>query len=1276
MISLGIQLVDIAVKTYGNSQQIKSFYGAIAVEVENLSMPEADKALALRILIENEKVRHALGQRMSASTKKQLIAEFRYEFDKRGASWTSIAEDRVNKLIDKVTHLQGIHLGTVPEAALMHAAQSQLRETKAVNRRLDDLSKKLEDHLIKQYSGDLGNVSAQYSLASISLSLPPLVNRLSLRRQAVDDLKSVIAQHIWTIIYGDVGSGKSSLANLIARGRGQAVAWVDLRGVNDQAQAVFRLDMALAALTSTSPQSKLETFYAQAFSSLRPDFLIVLDDIPKLDSGPLTLRLSMFMKYASLQGIKILTTSPFQLPADFTETLGHVDVAQVPTPLLTDVEAEDVLRAYGMPEEKLRHVAFLNNMARRNPTLLTAVARFMSKARWHFTSQQLDDLLRGDLGSSTQLEIWRRLTRTVASEGARALLHRLREVMGNFSLDQVTAVAAAGPRIEAALERFLELEGLWVQKGRDELFSLSPLVSQFGMSDLPGPTQKELNGALAKQILDKGTLDQYDINKGVLYLVKAGEFNRAGWLLTVGLNYAIENYPIDLAYADSLLFQHIWVDIPLPDEMDLELRIYVRFRQAELKELKGESTEYLLDDMMRLISSSPPTNVLANYARAAIAPAIAKQNFSRAVECIRSFLVNKPNLVFADGTKVTELPDVINIHPNLKGIETELDVAAFIGTGEHVSAKMPWIISLEASSPEDVFSWLEIFAAVPPERRKALAEDGTAVEGWKIMADKVWFYEHDKPPEERNWEACLATLDRLAERAKALQLEMLWAWATANKVAVLNEYLGRLSDAAAAAHAALGEASEDPRVVFAIESQLGFQFKIAKEYDRALPWLERAGRHEFIGHTSEKAYNQLHLSHIYGRQGEHGAAVRHAQAAVELARTLGEVSDTFLCRCLGELALALKQSGRPNEAFAVANEAGQIILDAHDDTNEWKTVFVLLSAVVAHISLGDKFSSLSGTEPSGSLNVPGPGVMLTERKEVDAKDVDNRLQVFPRLMVIAADELGDVERATQWALRAFRSKSKAEYHLDPTTMLYVLSYAMSHNFEQVLELALKLGVAFTGSNLDQQMEIYDGEADCPSVKNFLDSLPTEASLAVYKNAMDLALLPQLLRLGTLYVSGTNGFQDVLAATLTAYRSFAQSVGNPDDWLLGTNIMEQAFSDSVSYQTLLAKSNSPECQEGLLKVLCYLAASLKSGLPIKAASQAHSAVAHYIQYWKDHARALYDVFLIPFVESYWMSRFSKQRFKFGSPKLVELVLADATTRSRAERVEAILKAVAL
>jgi len=599
----------------------------------------------------------------------------------------------------------------------------------------------------------------------------------------------------------------------------------------------------------------------------------------------------------------------------------------------------------------------LNNIARQNPTLLTAVARYLSKAGWRFTSQQLDDLLRGDLGSGTQLEVLRKLTRTVASEEARALLHRLREVMGNFGLEQVTVVAAAGPRIEAALEKLLELEGLWVQKGRDERFVLSPLVSQLNSLELPEPTTREINGALAEQILDKGTLDQYDIHRGVLYLVKAEEFNRAGWLLTVGLNYAIENYPTNPAYEDSLLFQHMWIGMPLPNEMDLDLRLYIRFRQMELRKLKGESTEYLLGDMKRLISGSPTNNVLANYTRAVIAPTIAKQDFSQAVEYVKEFVANAPTLAFADGTKVAELPTAVNSHPNLVGVVEEVDVEAFVETNEYLSAKVPWLIALEASSPEDVFKWLDIFAAMSPEQREALSEDQTAVEGWRIMADKIWFYEHDKPSSERDWDACLATLGRLAEQAKVLHLEVLWAWATADKLAVLNEYLGRLSDAEETARAALDEASGDPRVAFALESQMGFQFKIAKEYDRALPWLERASKHEFIGHISEKAYNQLHLSHIYGRQGDHEAAVRHARAAVDLARTLGETPGTFLCRCLGELALALKQSGRPGEAFAAANEAGQIILNARDDTNEWKTVFVLLGAVVAHVSLGDKFSA-------------------------------------------------------------------------------------------------------------------------------------------------------------------------------------------------------------------------------------------------------------------------------------------------------------------------------
>ena len=236
---------------------------------------------------------------------------------------------------------------------------------------------------------------------------------------------------------------------------------------------------------------------------------------------------------------------------------------------------------------------------------------------------------------------------------------------------------------------------------------------------------------------------------------------------------------------------------------------------------------------------------------------------------------------------------------------------------------------------------------------------------------------------------------------------------------------------------------------------------------------------------------------------------------------------------------------------------------------------------------------------------------------------------------------------------------------------------MISDYGQVLELSLKLGVAFTGSDLVRKLETYsNGEADHPSIKNFLETLPMDIAGDVCKNAMGFALLPQLLRLGTLYVSGENSFQDELAATLSTYRSFAECVSNPDDWLTGTDIMEQAFSDSVSYQDLLAKSKSSECQENSLKILCYLAASLKPDIPVKVAGQAHSAVAHYVQYWKDNVRALYEAFVAPFVESYWRSRFGKQRFKFGSPRSVELALTATTTRSRAERVEAILKAVVL
>src|SRR5436853_7651138 len=103
-----------------------------------------------------------------------------------------------------------------------------------------------------------------------------------------------------------------------------------------------------------------------------------------------------------------------------------------------------MLRAYGAPAAIVtdKFVAYLNALAKRHASLLSAIARYLLKKGWKFTEEEFfRDLIKGRYAAAMSDEIAGRLLRTVESEQSRELLYRLSLVFNSFTKDDVDLLA-------------------------------------------------------------------------------------------------------------------------------------------------------------------------------------------------------------------------------------------------------------------------------------------------------------------------------------------------------------------------------------------------------------------------------------------------------------------------------------------------------------------------------------------------------------------------------------------------------------------------------------------------------------------------------------------------------------------------------------------------------------------------------------------------------------------------------------------------------------------
>ena len=1105
------------------------------------------------------------------------------------------------------------------------------------------------DQQIAQLAREQGvDVAIAYTTVTPILDIPLLCEHASSRTETVRNLKGKVETHTWTAVYGNASTGKTQLAILLVRALRTLCAWIRLESTLSPQQNSLRLDAACSALLDGEiPQNTRFQWYQRLAEHLGRDAIIVLDDLPRLTGrDELSQRLIELTRACQAQQVRLLSTSPHRLPEHLRSTLGSHIVCSEAIPPLTTSEATEILREYGAPDPLLASSASFNALAGKNPWLLDSMARYLHGRQWQWDQQTLDALFRRQYAADLSEDVLYRLLETVEDEQSRELLYRLNCILGQFSYEDARALAAVVPEVARPRERLIALAGLWVERDAQERFRISPLIRTLGSGNVAQPVRQACNRVLAERILRRGALHPGEVNEAIIYFVEARELDRAGllliWVLSDMLRLA---HPVN----DAGLLA-MWAESPLPQDMDLGIRLHLRGLQITLRrKWMMEIPSALTSDFATLFEQATTDQAWALLGVLLVAHDEVP-NVHRALLTIFEAL---PQMKLPNGRQ------------------------ASFSEGEHLGALI-WSNVLSITSIEDLRDWTRAVELLNPEQRDYAFAQPAAELGCLLVADRLWRKEAAKPEGQQQWDTILEALQDLASRAARLHLELLWACAVCAQIIVRAGYGNDLDSAAATAKAALAQNSADPRVHFLLKECLGRQYVNAGKNEEALHWLQQALDVDTVAYPSEHVFTLLAASRAISQTNQ-AAALHYAVQAADLAGASSGVTDLERAEAYGELGIAKWLAGRVEEAFPGLDRGGEYLFAGKMETDEWKNLFMLYSFVTGCLlSLFTTGRPPSEANTGAPETAPAPGILTRWGSRTVENYHPGRDSFLMIQLSTFAARVGQNDRAVAWAERGLSLAEKVRRAL----LLVVVGreviplLLLQDRYEAALDLALETCAA-TVASMRTHENLHDVASMELDLEATLGAKPNEAWDQAEREAASLGLLPLVFQIGSIALTDPDRAR-ILAQNISPYcRKIGDSASSQQLWVSAADIIDRTFVHPVPSRDLNALGNTfGHTQDQSLHAMSYLGSTLQRDCGLNDAVNAHGAIVPWVARKYLPSPMIYRLIVVPFFSTYWQTAFQRKHVLFGAPRLVQATLSRALIEPEGQRVQAVLKAVAL
>ncbi len=1123
---------------------------------------------------------------------------------------------------------------------------SRLTAVERTSQQHDESLFVLHSHM-QRLANDLNIGAAQrYTIAAPVIEIPPLQGQVSRRVQTVTRLLERTAYATWIAVHGPIGSGKTTLAILLAQEFGTCRAWLGMRGLTTE-QACQRLD-AVCREPSRTPSQAWADWYKVFCRKLGAGSLLVLDDLPRLrGDDDLSRRILLLIETCNRYSIRLISTSPYSLPIQIEASIDPGLFLNVETPRLDDQEVAETLQAYGAPSgfNTPARIRSLNNLGQGNPVLIGSIARYLQKHGWHLDDAAFEGLLRRAYANDINDATIHELLQHVTDMQSRELLYRLNVPLGAFSQDEVYILSRVNPGIDHPGEHLHSLLGLWVQRDTQGRLLVSPLVKAFAERELAPETLRACHQVLAERIVQQRALTQLDAASAILHFHSAGHAQRAGTIL---LSFLSELLKLDITVEDAGLLMY-WASLPLPEEMELGTQIVLRGFQMAARRTRGLDIEFLKKDADRLVKRSS-----ASEASALLLLIVNNHQLEtdRWLAYLRTFVQFLPEAQHLDNA-LLRWPDTQRL------------------------GQLIWFCNDSLTTPRHYALWIDIVASLPAALREHAFAEAPAEEACMHIANRLWLLESEKPVEEQHWDGVYESMVTLADQAWDMGLTLLWACAVRSQIVILSEYHHDIGTALSVAEAALALEPQDDRACFLIQECMGRQYSYARRLEAAEVWLRKAVANASDAYPETRANAWLHIAETVDVQNR-VIALNDVQQAVNIVDTAQNVSDYTKVKAYAELALAHWFLDSQPEAYEAWARAVEYLLSSRANTEAWKSLFVLFGHVSGYLS-----SMAASGEPPPHLEdgqeyaAPVQGVFLTHHA-ARAQRYDPALDsvLFAQLSHFA-EAVGRDDQAIRWALRAVDQAREDNLQAVIASMgeRVITHLLLADRFDDALGVALDIGPAYQAMQEERRQGINIRGVRLP-IEDLLGPRPGRPwYFADFRSAI-AGLAPVAFHLSTIALEQPDRARADARVVASLCGQISESQVNQQLWIEAADVFDMIAEGNAGFEGLMRWGRERQGEfDFVLQLISYLCATWQPDALLEQAAAVHLHLLPMLATKGILPQLTYRRVVLPYILRYWSAAIRRERFRFRGPRLVEEDLRAYARLPPPLQAQAILRTVA-
>lgn len=350
--------------------------------------------------------------------------------------------------------------------------------------------------------------------AGLETTLPPFPVPCCPRAALAHDLTSILLRHRFLALSGSTGTGKSTLAKLVATRSSQRWLWINCGG-RDAAHIDFRLrDLAKQLARANGPVSVL-------FDSF---------DFDGVDLARMCRSLAAAVILILRTGGCVAVTSQRFLPELFRREVPFPDGAFTSVPPLKEEEIEEFCALAGCADVGQRTIwsRIIWFQTQGHPQLTHARVSVAARRGWPAANPA--DVVQTPEDIREERALARQLLREIDA-GQRELLFRLSIGSRPFRPDHAVAVGEIVPAIQEAGDGFDALVGPWIERRGQDYYRLSPLLTDAAEANWSADRVRAMRIEYARAVMRCGNATLWEASEVLFQAVLVQDDQLAGSIL-------------------------------------------------------------------------------------------------------------------------------------------------------------------------------------------------------------------------------------------------------------------------------------------------------------------------------------------------------------------------------------------------------------------------------------------------------------------------------------------------------------------------------------------------------------------------------------------------------------------------------------------------------------------------------------------------------------------------------------------------------------------------